>query len=793
MAKAQKIPWYQARKAPFEAFGILYYPLFARRADLEGVELDDADMAWAMTANANLEGTGYTLSQTSILALAAYHHHMAGLAATTGFLPVTESLGELGVNPLADIQRFAPDVTASPMYPDFPSQVMEMDEATFRYHQSMHYTSTYGVELVAGLCGLDVTVTKGWMPDVESTPKTEDDEVLVAPKVLHLILTVEDLRSVVEARLARATRMHPAEIASALLVFTDLGDEEGEVSFPKVAFHENMMELIRVAAETDSVTLTRVAGGLAQHPGDLLKATLYVLQARGKGHLATRQKKGLCNAFERFETMAIAHNIADAGKKERRAPQFLSIERFGGPHLARACELVWSGEVVSWGSQLERLWKAVEEAKAPEPIEVKDELKDEVDVALFSHKTSLPQRMLDSFRHLMDRNEDEGEEAAPEVVATPEAEVALQAETIEEPKELEDAWRALLSHYGARPGILFRSLTRLTKRGCPAEPLREEILKHAASYSIPTLVRLLTIMSEPSPRYRMVRGGYATWKIGLQDAEEPNEMLCSLLRELIAMRLAELDTPLKGKRVHLETAGVSLSGSILMPNDTGNTGTAWPPVGIAYELPDDQYVRFFTFWNNPKWRVDVDLHFIGIDISGDSISIGWNSSFKTKSMATSGDVTTSNHSVEYLDVHMGRARKEGVLFVVQIQHIFSGSRKWEDIETCYSGALAVGRVRKKVKLYNAQNLLFRDDLTGSGTKIAYAVVNFPNNYVRILRGANLPVGDVGFALGDYLAALFEAQGVTPVATPEEADVRVCVGRSDDPTVVSLFDEGFYLG
>ena len=67
MTTSENTTWYQAKKAPFEAFGILYYPLFAHRADLEGVELDDADMAWAVTANANLDGTGYTLSQPSRL------------------------------------------------------------------------------------------------------------------------------------------------------------------------------------------------------------------------------------------------------------------------------------------------------------------------------------------------------------------------------------------------------------------------------------------------------------------------------------------------------------------------------------------------------------------------------------------------------------------------------------------------------------------------------------------------------------------------------------------------------
>ena len=214
---------------------------------------------------------------------------------------------------------------------------------------------------------------------------------------------------------------------------------------------------------------------------------------------------------------------------------------------------------------------------------------------------------------------------------------------------------------------------------------------------------------------------------------------------------------------------------------------------MAYELPDDQVVRFFTFWDERSRRVDVDLHFIGIKKGGGQISIGWNSSYNSSGMVTSGDITSSQDSVEYLDADMGKARKDGVYFVVQMQHIYAGASRWEDISTCYSGAMAVKETGATVAIYNPENLLFRDDLTGRGTRLAYAVVNFPNHYVRIMRGADLPLGDVGFALGDYLAALFEAQDVTLVATPEEAEVRVCVGRSDDPSVVSLFDEGFYLG
>lgn len=745
--------WQMALKEPFEAFGILYYPLFRTRADLAGLALDDSDMAWAVTANANLEGTGYTLSQSSVLTLAAYHHKMAELTQASAFLPLADA-ADKGVNPLVDLQRLVPSVTAAPMYPDFPLQVMEMSEAQFRYDQMCHYLSTYGVELVAGLLGLDVTVGKGWLPKTDATPKTERDETLVAPKVLHVIMTVEDMRSVVAERLTRATRMHPAEIATTLLVFSELSDEE-LASFPKVAFHENMMELIYVASKKDSATLERVAAGLAQHPGDLLKAVVYVLENSEKNHLKTRQKKGFCRAFEHFDTMAIARNIAEAGRKPRHAPTFLSVDRFGGPHLREAVELVATGKVRSWTSELELLWDAVKEAKkaghADEP-------------------------KFDGFlAHLLARFG--AEKARPN-----------EAETL--------AWEALLAHYGRRPGMLLRSLGRLVKGGCPDELLQREALAHADSYSLPTLVRTLTQFSDKSHLVTK-RGGYADFSL---DAKTPStaestheDRLCEILRPLVVARMRTLETPLKGKRIFLDTAGVSLAGSVLMPNETGDTGTAWPPVGIAYDLPADKCIRFFTFWDDRTKRVDVDLHFIGRCVDGSEIHVGWNADFRDRGMVTSGDITTSNDSVEYLNLDMRAAREAGVAIVVQKQHIFIGSRSWGDIATCYSGALLVGSLGRSTVLYNPENLLFRDDLTGKGTNMDYAVINVPDHYVRILRGSDMPIGDVGFSLGSYLESLFEAQEVTLVATPEEAELCVCVGRSDDPEVVSLFDEGFYLG
>ena len=718
-------PWKQAPRAPFNAFGILYYPLFRSRADLPHA-LDDEDMTWAVTANVNLEGTGYTLSQPSVLALAAYHHAMVELARGSALLPLTQA-AESAINPLADLRRLVPSVTASPLYPDFPSQVMEMSEAQFRYDQACHYLSTYGVEQVAGLLGLDVTVGEGWRPSTEATPKTEDDEALVAAKVLHLLVTVEDLEAVVAARLARATRMHPAEVETALLVFANRVDGADQPSFPKVAFHENMMELVLHAAQRDSATLERVATGLAQHPGDLLKATRYLLEASPKNHLPTRMKKALCRAFERFDTLSIAHNIADAGRKDRLAPNFLSVKRLGGPCLREAVELVESGQVRSWTSELESLWDKV-----------------------------------------------------------------AQAEQADERKV---AWQELLSFYSTRPGILLRSLNRLLKRGCPLDLLAVTANDHADAYSLPTLVRTLTLFSA-TDRTKLTSRGWADFVLeDPNDAIDPERQaeLCDILEGLVRKRMCSLDTPLRGRLVFLDPAGVSLRGSLLMPNETGDTGTAWPPVGIAFDLPQDKTVRFFTFWDERKKRVDIDLHFIGRTVAKEELHVGWNAPFRGNGLVTSGDVTTSHNAVEYLDADMAKARETGIAYVVQQQHIFAGSRDWGGISTCYSGALVVGRKQSNVKLYNSENLLFRDDLTGEGSSMSYALVNVPDHYVRIMRGASLPVGNVGFSLGRYLELLLEAQGATLVETPDEAELRVCVGRSDDPEVVSLFDEGFFLG
>lgn len=710
--------WLQAEKAPFEGFGILYYPVYETKAELNGARVTDEDLTWAMTAAANLEDTAYMLSMDSVNVLMAYHHNVAEALGSPSAI-VRMMANAATPNPLADVRRFVPDVTGTPMYPDYPLQVMRMSEAQFRYNQMRHYASTYGTEFVAGLLGLDIEVGEGWLPDVTSTEKTVRDDQLAKKTVLQVVMDRETMLSVVNARLAKATRMHPAEIETAMLLVGT-----GEVpSFGKIAFHENMLAMIEEASDGSSGLLAGTLKAVAQHPGDLLKAIPAVIEHTGRKHLATRQKKAFCEAFEKFGAHSIAENIVDGGKGVRNATNYLSVARFAGPNLRRGIELVETGAVRSWNSRLEEAWAGTGKA----------------------------------------------------------------------------GFAPLVSLYGTRPGLLLRSLTRLVKAGCDMDVLCDEVLAHVDAYSLPTIVRNLAIMTaidtgESVPYVGLVSGSDLdeNW-VADDEQRQAYRAIAPILLKVLMEKLTRLETPLKGKRVFLDRAGVSLVGSVIMPNDNGDTGTAWPPAGIAYEVPSDKVVRFFTFWDDRERRVDVDLHFYGRNKLGRQVHVGWNSSYNTDGMVTSGDITTSHDSVEYLDIDMPAARDAGILYVIQHDDIYTGRPSWGDIQTCYSGALVVGGVDRDHVIYDGKNLLFRDDMTGSGTRMDYALIDVQDSYVRILRGTKFPFVKTQFTLEAYLRALFAAQGVELVDDAEDADIEVCVGRSDKDGVISLFDEGFYIG
>ena len=716
----------QADKDAFEAFGILYYPFANTEAEVSGTanSATDSDMAFATTCSANMNGTGYAIAPGDVVRLAGLHRWIAQQA-------TEEAANSMTANPAADIRRLVPSITAEPMYPGFPREVLEIDEALYRFHQALHYFSTYGIELLSELADSPVAVARGWLPrdnDPTYTPReTGEHETLVQAKVLKLVFSVEKMRDIVLERLAQPTRMHEAETRCAVKLLASPGQDERV----DIAFHENMLALVKFAAEGTKGDLRRMLKRTAQHPGDVLKAVTYTRKNRtdGKKRLANRQKEAFCQAFEGFTAQQIATNIVDASPENRLALNYLSVARYGGPTLKEAIAAVESGQVKSWNSTLEEKWARLKE-DGPAP---------------------------------------------------------------------------LLAMYRERPGLLLRSLTRLLKADVPFLDILQAA-RAAGPYSKATLARTLAITaSEGLANVRIHEHPHETELARQTRTVRQQKALAQaaeIVRVLFREALAATETPLRGKRVFVDAGDFSLEGSVVMPNDTGDTGTAYPPAGMAYRIPDDATVRFFTFWDDRKKRVDVDLHFKIAYANGTFGHVGWSGDFRTSGMVMSGDITHSEDAAEYLDLDLATARSNGVDHVKQVCHIFCGAPNWKDIDTCFSGAAIVqslrerpdgnGRIDLDPAIYQADNVVFRDDMTGEGRTMTYALIDVVNGYVRLLRGAEYPFERTAFTLDAFVDMLLDTQGATRVDEREDAEVVLSVGRTEDEDAICLIDEGFFL-
>ena len=128
--------------------------------------LTDELLAKAVTLNENLQSLGYVLSPADVAAIA-----------------VSPSLDGF----FEKVRGMMDSVDAEPMYPGFPEQVMEMDEAVFRFHQMVHYFSTYGMEFLYG-----VNVKRGWLPCEDEAKSIPAEQKIVLDARTIQLLPAED-------------------------------------------------------------------------------------------------------------------------------------------------------------------------------------------------------------------------------------------------------------------------------------------------------------------------------------------------------------------------------------------------------------------------------------------------------------------------------------------------------------------------------------------------------------------------------------------------------------------------
>lgn len=630
----------------------------------------------AVTLNENLKSLGYTLSPADIAALAV-SPSLDGFYET-----VKEMMGS---------------VDAEPMYPGFPKQVMDMEEAVFRFHQAVHYFSTYGMELLFG-----GEVRLGWLPCPADSGKKAEQDTILPEKVIRLLPAQEAYIEPLRRILLRRERMTIPERQIVSKAMANVSPEEaGSLT---VAFKENMNALYAIVfAMADRDAAFFILRGLCQHTGDVLRC-IDVLLGKHKFHFRTSQKRFLVKLLESYPVKDLRANLVLSGKNARRNILLLgyidySVYSRSKAHMDAVNELR-DGKLRSW--------------------------------------ESVAKTMLTS-----------GKDGTLDFVAQ-------------------------------RPGRMLRMVAWLLRSGYDRDAIVARLSEKADALSIQTLVTNLNYFGKLTKEERA-------------DAAT----LFSVFEELLRVRMAGMDTPLRGKKVALAMPEFDLDVSELHCSDKSAEG-GFLRSGIAYRLPEDiDSLRFFVYWNDDA-RVDIDLHIGCADLEGQTHCIGWNQSFRDGGVVFSGDITHSN-AAEYMDIDLNAPIDK----VNANIHLFSGKQGFKAVDTCYVGMMAIPKGQgsgESYELYKEANCFFTHHLRQDCATIHYGYIDVPNRCI-VFDGAPREwnhdwYAGVGhrrgaFSLRRYLDLLIEAQNAS-VCEAQEADVVLVMGKARSEKEISLADTNFLM-
>ena len=263
-------------------------------------EITDENMVKAITINEELKNLGYTLRPTNIVKLAKY----------------------ININTfLNDFTVCMGDVKAKPMYPNFPTQVLDMDEATFRFHQLLHYFSTYGMEMLTG-----ENVSTGWLPNVEDTEKIKADDTLINAKIIELFVCKESFDDAYEyaytAILSKRERMTDKEreiVKDCLRVLPN-----NKITSIFIPFKQNMLDVFYTIFNSSFTNECKLEllQNICVHTGDVFKCADYCL-TRCNYHFKTSQKRLLTHLLEQYPIYDFTENLIISNKKAQRTELIL--------------------------------------------------------------------------------------------------------------------------------------------------------------------------------------------------------------------------------------------------------------------------------------------------------------------------------------------------------------------------------------------------------------------------------------------------------------------------------------
>lgn len=239
-------------------------------------DISDEAITKAVTLNENLKAMGYCITPDSFPVLCK------------------SDLGNL----YETLKGYIGEVKALPMYPGFPDEVMAMDEATFRFHQILHYMSTYGVELFSG-----TPVSKGWLPESNAKERTKSDTFTTDLKQIEIISVEEAYHTPAKIILSRKMRLTNSQeelIKEAVLHLSSVQMED-----LVIPFKENVQALFDLGVGEKSLPILKLA---CKNPMDAFKCTREYLSQKG-WHLKTSEKRIIAKLWDSFDNASFEENL----------------------------------------------------------------------------------------------------------------------------------------------------------------------------------------------------------------------------------------------------------------------------------------------------------------------------------------------------------------------------------------------------------------------------------------------------------------------------------------------------
>lgn len=657
-------------------------------------------------------------------------------------------------NTIRHMNEILGDVLVKPMYPDFPTVVPTMDERKFRYDQMMHYATTYGADLVTDLFGVDLGIEPYMPKDTPDTEKTVSDKQLLEVKTIEFLIIGDALdfyKEVVHRIIGKRERMTEKEID----LLNDILNAPGaivESFFCNVPFKENLIPIANAIMASDKKYYAKALAisGICDHPGDVFKVLDTYLATRN-WKLRTTEKRTFTHALCYFSDSSFAENVMRSNDVRERSLKMLKAIDFN--------------------------------------TYVRNPLHGAVYVDLMSKK-------LRSWYSDLEKNIDAGNK---EVV------------------------RAMLCK---RPTEYFRRMNRLLKLGYDPVDIANDISNIADKIPVQTIVSAYNSMNAKKQKLNDEKneliGRPASNTIDMAiEVDKIGEIRGKLMRISIVMDILfsvlgshfeKSETPFKNKKVFMNL-GVeyNVTESRVIIDKSQESGYIRP--GISYRIPEEcKIMRFFCYWDNKDTdRVDLDLHTYMIKHreSTDDGSIvhsfehvGWNGDYSVSGVYTSGDITRAP-GAEYIDVVFEDAEKCGVDYIAVQIDSFTGM-PFKDIDTAFTGAMAVSSGNSTIKLYDSKNCFWYNNLNSDSRILDYAIIDIKNRCItfvgadkcnfnisnRLMSFVQTMKGNMN--LPSYLATILAAQDVKFVKNKEDADVVLVMGKPESEKDISVMDNNFFM-